>query len=119
MHTHKFKFYLPEHGTRGPFTLLDIIENIDVYDDLDDLETIQRQFTGRLDVLNVEIYDGDILHCIGPRCNFHILVKWCNDKMEWIGFDAKSGISINLTSWLFGKAIGNIHENPELLEAAP
>ena len=79
--------------------------------DIDDVELMQ--FTGIKDKNDVEIYEGDIV-------NF--------DKVEWGGDDNIHVVTWDKTygCWCFGggsisdmefrEVIGNIHENPELLE---
>ena len=79
--------------------------------DIDDVELMQ--FTGIKDKNDVEIYEGDIV-------NF--------DKVEWVGDDNIHVVTWDKTygCWCFGggsisdmefrEVIGNIYENPELLE---
>jgi len=73
------------------------------------------QFTGLHDKNGVEIYEGDILSnsMAYPMVSS---VKWNNDKALF------NAISKHRTSWLFSanalfEVIGNIYENPELLES--
>ena len=73
-----------------------------------------RQFTGLLDKSGVEIYEGDIViyrdisgsgrpREFGPR-----KVKWYRDSCNFNVSRPGNGAEIEV--------IGNIHENPELLE---
>lgn len=82
---------------------------------------IPMQFTGLKDKHGKEIYEGDILNY--PREEQVISVRWSSDGYwafyEHRGFDdgvgrgdwrLTTGISLN------SEVIGNIYENPELLE---
>lgn len=84
------------------------------------------QYTGLKDSKGREIYEGDIIHYINTKChgwqleetrnNFKGVVEW-NDSD--ITFDVNSTInSIRLSEWHYEccRVIGNIYENPELLE---
>jgi len=90
------------------------------------------QFTGLVDKNGREIYEGDIVHYIyqpGPRlwnCDAIHVVEW---KSTGFHMSPISGGGIN--AWLIAvpgaympncqrlfEVIGNVHENPELVEAA-
>ncbi len=91
---------------------------------LDELEPIVQQFTGLLDINGKEIYEGDILQFrkrggIISDCSDYIdAIKW-NDKFYCWGFqkelDALGFYSCFEKMWN-PKIIGNIFENPELIE---
>ncbi len=79
------------------------------------------QYTGLKDKNSVEIYDGDIMQNLR---NKKIKISWSEDEMGWV---AKSKYPNGRDSTLMLadysavatiEVIGNIHENPELLEVS-
>lgn len=64
------------------------------------------QFTGILDKNGKEIYEGDVIKYL----QFTIIIKWIEDKAKFNIFDY-TGINSNNI-----EVIGNIYENPELVE---
>ncbi len=77
------------------------------------------QFTGLLDKNGREIYEDDIVNVRQGERTFDIVVKWSNEAMAFMAYYADGNQSP--LSWLSGlrmyqlKAIGSIHDNPELL----
>jgi uncharacterized phage protein (TIGR01671 family) len=70
-------------------------------------ELIWQQYTGLKDKNNKEIYEGDILHFKTPdlvNLNYVSCVEWI-EKGFWKDF----------INYEFAEIIGNIYENPKLL----
>lgn len=81
---------------------------------------ILMQFTGLKDKNGIEIYEGDILNNVTYSTR-PFIVSWATDKSFYCGFVAKS-IEKEFEHLLANEnfsnceVIGNIHQNPELLE---
>lgn len=82
------------------------------------------QFTGLKDINGKEIYEGDIIKGLDSTKNdiLHV-VKWDNQTASFeaylIPFDKhlhKGPLSQNWLDFFDKEVIGNIHDNPELLE---
>lgn len=83
-----------------------------VYDDLDQSYLIISQFTGAFDVDKREIYVGDILKCIYRTLDKYVLVT---ETKSPIGFTIEYQHIGNFLSYNEVKIVGNIYQNPELL----
>lgn len=73
------------------------------------------QFTGVTDKNGVEIYEGDIIRQNGPNS----AIRWIETLVS--NFAARRNGDGILLSFIYPtvEVIGNIHENPELLQEVP
>ena len=77
-------------------------------------EIVLMQSTGLFDKNGVEIFDGDIMF-YEQDCYQYTLVKYDKDKLAFVLYDGCERLYHEL--WEPGEVIGNIYENPELLES--
>ncbi len=80
------------------------------FDFLDFNEVEIMQYTGMKDEGGTEIYEGDILNC--PSVDGSVVVSFCDEKYQFVCDDIDS-----LYDYEGYSVIGNIYENPELLES--
>lgn len=94
----------------------DFVDTDDFLDLLEKGELIVEQYTGLKDKNGKEIYEGDIVsgHTLFYIAKFEI--AWRGDKAGWFGFTTDD-FTLPLCNIEHVEVIGNIHENPELLES--
>ena len=75
------------------------------------------QSTGLVDKEGTEVFEGDILHH-QIQTEYTFIVKYDKDKGRWYGDGLSRTYRIDITKEFlpYYKVIGNIYENPELLE---
>lgn len=75
------------------------------------------QSTGLKDKGGTEVFEGDILHH-QIQTEYTVIVKYDKDKGRWYGDGLSRTYRIDITKEFlpYYKVIGNIYENPELLE---
>jgi uncharacterized phage protein (TIGR01671 family) len=75
------------------------------------------QSTGLVDKEDTEVFEGDILHH-QIQTEYTFIVKYDKDKGRWYGDGLSRTYRIDITKDFlqYYKVIGNIYENPELLE---
>lgn len=75
------------------------------------------QSTGLCDKYGAEVFEGDILHH-QIQTDYTFIVKYDKDNTRWYGDGLSRTYRIDITKDFlqYYKVIGNIYENPELLE---
>ncbi len=92
---------------------------MDEYDPVVVYESSVGQFTGLKDKNGVDIYEGDIIR-IYSNDNGYLLVEFKNHYVGgWVltSHESEGWVSLGARKACDIEVIGNIHENPELLEA--
>jgi uncharacterized phage protein (TIGR01671 family) len=105
------KFALNDFYILGECTVFDLTKQYCLENLLDDL--IITQFTGVQDKNGKDIYEGDIL--LTPHGKQ--LVKWETIWYVLEGGKYRSGCILNSPTASISEIIGNIFENPKLLES--
>ncbi len=106
----KFRFF--DTKLKNIFTTYEM-NSYEVWDSIEDDRFIHMQFVGQKDKNQKEIFEGDILKHIDANGEKIGVVTWMNEINSFrIVFSADSYYFIQDID----EVIGNIHENPELLE---
>ena len=84
---------------------------------LEDEDATIMQSTGLCDKEGTEVFEGDILHH-QIQTDYTFIVKYDKDKGRWYGDGLSRTYRIDITKEFlqYYKVIGNIYENPELIE---
>ncbi|APD22365.1 TPA: hypothetical protein VWC74_000201 [Streptococcus pneumoniae] len=80
-------------------------------------DVVLMQSTGLFDKEGTEVFEGDILHH-QIQTEYTFIVKYDKDNARWYGEGLSRTYRIDITKEFlqYYKIIGNIYENPELLE---
>lgn len=78
-------------------------------------DVVLSQSTGLIDSQGVEVFEGDVLYYPGnPEGEKYGIVVW---QKESLAFALETAFDyLPYDFWAVGEVVGNIYENPELLE---
>ena len=108
---------LPIHNEVYRLYCRDFEQDTDRYQNLGSAEIMQ--YTGLKDKNGKEIYEGDIVRC-PLKHNEHLNYEVVFDYGSFTGVRHLDGYDVKVVTAsmmsIMGEVIGNIHDNPELLE---
>lgn len=78
-----------------------------------DPETV-GQYTGLTDKNGQKIFEGDIISGLGNT----YVCRWDEGNVEFTVFDGKESFGLAYTAYPCMEVVGNIHDNPKLLEVS-
>ena len=120
----ELKFRIWNKDVKEMFKSFDLYNELAENSDIDSIDMIEiMQFTGLKDRNGKEIYEGDIFDCIYKRdgCNHKLMIVWgrsdASFRIRYCGECDQPNVRQSVTDIQRGKVIGNIYENPELLDA--
>lgn len=108
----KFRAWMSEHGGQMYDWKAILTWHLDSLEPRTD-GFIFMQYTGLKDKNGKEIYEGDILQSKTNK----VIVEWLDFYGRWEASN-ETGFILSFFSLMGWKIIGNIYENPELLEEA-
>jgi len=102
-----------------PFTwFVEVIKDFDEFDEpiyFNPYDVELMQYTGLKDKNGKEIYEGDVVECVSCKeKDRKYKVTWCDKFLGFVLEHKKEKYQISIFNDF--KVIGNIYENPELLE---
>lgn len=113
-------YYCPQPYVRFPCepTIFpaDAMDDGNWYGERVDPDTV-GQFTGLIDKNGVKIFEGDIVHVKACSCCFTGYVIYWPEEARY-ACKTKSGIRYAICARLEFEVVGNIYDNPELLEVS-
>lgn len=120
----KFKFLMENGEVTDSYYLKELIDSdsyISIESEYSSRIKQEIQYTGLKDKNGVEIYEGDIVSIMDCEPSLYKICYWDNNfkwAVEYTGKDKTNWQSDNLEEFSSEdfEILGNIYENPELLE---
>lgn len=111
-HTGTFDYFVDQHGT-----ICQLKTTTNGTCEVDHIDGIWMQFTGKKDKYDKEIYEDDIGNIAGRSLS---VCEWDNENPSFAWWEYENGKKVRAGQMLMDDTendhvIGNIHENPELI----